>query len=197
MMRIGLTGGIGSGKSLIAKIFNILNIPVFEADAVSRRIMSTNPEVRKNLISWFGNRIYPENELDRKALATILFNDPESLQRVSNLVHPLVFIEFMGWCDQNRNHPYVIHEAAILFETGFDRRMDYNILVTAPLDIRIGRIIGRDQTSGESVLERMKNQWPDEKKIPLADFIILNDGVKPVLPEVLYIHNFLTSKPND
>lgn len=197
MMRVGLTGGIGSGKSLIARIFSTIGIPVFEADGVSRKIMAENDQVRKSLISWFGNEIYAGGEPDRKALAGILFNDAESLARVNNMLHPLVLNEFISWCGRIEGSPYVIHEAAILFETGFYKYMDYNILVTAPVELRIKRIMDRDHTTREKVLDRMKNQWPEEDKIPLADFLITNDGMNSVISKILEIHNYLISKTND
>jgi dephospho-CoA kinase len=192
MKIIGLTGGIGSGKSLIAGIFDHLGVPVYHADTESRRIMNEDPEIRQVLTDWFGPAIYGRDGLDRPALAQILFSDRSWLDRINGLVHPKVMGHFMTWCDRYRDHPYVLHEAAILFETGLDRHMDLNILVTAPEELRVERVVRRDHTTPELVRQRIRNQMADEVKIPLADFVIPNDGKSAVIPLILEIHKKLT-----
>jgi dephospho-CoA kinase len=194
MRIVGLTGGIGSGKGLVAQIFGHLGISVFNADSESRQILSSDLQVRHQLIQWFGPEIYTDAGPDRARLAAIIFSNAEWLDKVNRLVHPRVFERFSSWCATFRNEPYIIHEAAILFESGFYRQMDSTILVTAPEIIRIDRIRKRDKTTEEEVRKRMQNQWPDEKKVPLADFIIQNDGESPLIPEILEIHKKLITK---
>jgi len=196
MIKVGLTGGIGSGKSLIAKVFKILGIPVFEADLASRAIFAGNPQIRQIIIDLFGENLYSDKELNRSALAAILFKDPKALDQINKLVHPLVIEEFNQWCGQQKDSPYVIHEAAILFETGYYGLLDRNILVVSPAETRISRILKRDNTTRENILARMDNQWPDERKIPLADHIINNDDKTPVLPVILQINKNLTLLSN-
>ncbi len=194
MKTVGLAGGIGSGKSLVSQIFFHLGIPVFNADRESGLILDNDLNVRTSLCEWFGDEVYLDGKPDRPKLAAIVFRNPEMLARMNGLLHPKVMERFIEWRRVNNDHPYVLHEASILFESGFYRQMDSTILVTAPEEIRIIRVMARDQTTAESVRLRMKNQWPDEQKIPLADFIIRNDGVTPLIPRILEIHNKLTDK---
>jgi dephospho-CoA kinase len=194
MYTVGLTGGIGSGKSLVAGIFSHLGIRVFNSDRAAAELLDEDPEVRDQLIRWFGSEIYTEGKPNRQKLAGILFTDPEKLARMNGLIHPLVLEKFRTWCTQNRKEPYLLHEAAILFETGFYKYLNTTILVTAPENIRISRVKKRDRTSEESIRRRMQNQWTDEQKTSLAGFIILNDGDSPLLPAILEIHDKLLIK---
>jgi len=191
MYTVGLTGGIGSGKSLVAQIFSHLGIPVFNADAEAGKILDEDLQIRHQLTEWFGQEIYKDGRPDRPKLAGIIFNDAEMLSKVNRLIHPKVLDRFLNWCGENQNKPYVIHEAAILFESGFYRHMDTTILVTAPEKIRIARVKQRDKTTEESIRQRMQNQWTDEQKSNLAGYIIQNDGESSLLPKVLEIHNTL------
>lgn len=191
MRTIGLTGGIGSGKSLVAEIFTHLGIPVFNADAESKQILSNDKALHEQLSQLFGSEIFSQGAPDRKKLAEILFLDREKMEKMNELLHPRVLDRFVSWCNEHQQSPYLVHEAAILFETGFYRLMDLTILVTAPDDIRIKRVMERDQTTEKLVRERMQNQWTDEQKKPLADIIIINDGESPLLPQVLEIHDKL------
>lgn len=184
-LRIGLTGGIGSGKSLAASIFRILGIPVFEADMAAKDIINTDLFVRKELTSLFGSEIYSkEGSIDRKQLASVIFNDPQALALVNQLVHPLVSQSFDEWAQKQKSE-YVLQEAAILFESGFYRLMDSNILITAPEEIRISRTMERDHTSRENVITRMRNQWDQEEKGKLADYIIINDETHFLIEQIL------------
>lgn len=192
MLTVGLTGGIGSGKSLVARIFEHLGIPVFQADAESSKILEYDSDVRRQLSEWFGGNIYTNGKPDRAAIARIVFADPEMLVKLNGLIHPRVMDGFISWRNGQGKVPYVIHEAAILFESGFYTRMDATILVVAPGEIRIKRVISRDKTTAESIRLRMKNQWPDEQKAALADYIIQNDGISPLIPAILEIHKKLT-----
>ncbi|MFA5816367.1 MAG: dephospho-CoA kinase [Bacteroidales bacterium] len=191
MYTVGLTGGIGSGKSLVAKIFSHLGIPVFNADAEAGKILEEDLQIRHQLTEWFGPGIYINGRPDRPKLAGIMFTDAEMLSKVNGLIHPRVLDRFINWCSENQNKPYVVHEAAILFESGFYRHMNTTILITAPEKIRISRVKQRDKTTEESIRQRMQNQWTDEQKSPLAGYIIQNDGQSPLIPRILEIHNKL------
>ncbi|MGQ7869291.1 dephospho-CoA kinase [Sunxiuqinia sp. sy24] len=185
MLKIGITGGIGSGKSTICKFFNLLGIPVFNADLEAKRIMNSSSLVRSQMMLHFGKDIYlPNQTLDRQKLAAKIFNSASMLQKVNAIVHPAVRNYFSEWC-QNQQSPYVVHEAAILFESGFYEMMDYIILVTAPEQQRIERVMRRDYSSIEQIKERMSKQWPDDKKIKLANTTINNNNRDLVLPALI------------
>lgn len=186
-LKVGITGGIGSGKSTICKVFEKLGTPVFEADPVAKRLIDTDPEIRKGLIDLFGPDIYTANEgIDRKKLAKKIFNDEIQLEKVNALVHPAVRAAFLKWAEL-QDVPYVVHEAAILFESGFYKMMDYSILVTAPEEDRIKRVTMRDGSSREQVIERMNRQWSDEEKRKLASIEIKNDNRELILPQIVKI----------
>lgn len=188
MITVGLTGGIGAGKSTVAQIFKHLGIPVFNADVTARDIMNQNKPVIQQLQSWFGNDLYINEELNRSKLAQILFTDEKARNQVNQLVHPLVRKAFMEWKDSFASGPYVIHEAAILFETGFYKHFDCTILVTAPENSRINRVIERDHSDEASIRNRMNSQWTDNKKQSLADYIINNSGEEFLIPQIINIH---------
>lgn len=186
-LKIGITGGIGSGKSTICRVFNLLGVPVFEADKVSKELLDSHPEIKKGLIHLFGDDIYTEEScVDRKKLAGIIFNDDLQLAKVNALVHPVVLNEFRNWVELQHS-PYVIHEAAILFESGFYKMMDFTILVSAPEKERIERVIKRDGITEALVKTRMQKQWDDSEKRKLASFEIVNDNKKMVIPEIIEI----------
>lgn len=185
---IGVTGGIGSGKSTVCSVFKLLKVPVFEADKVAKQLLDTHPKVKKGLIHQFDENIYTENgTIDRKELAEIIFNDEVQLRKMNNLVHPVVREEFKKWVQENNQQPYVIHEAAILFESGFYKMMDYNILVSAPREKRIKWVMERDGVSRQQVEERMKNQLPEDEKQKLASIVLMNDNQNLLIPEILEI----------
>ena len=185
MLKIGITGGIGSGKSTICDFFKLLGVPVFNADQEAKRIMNESSIVRSKLVMSFGNDIYlPNRTVDRKKMAGIIFNSPSLLQKVNTIVHPEVRKYFFVWCEL-QGSPYIVHEAAILFESGFYEMMDYTILVTALEVERIKRVTKRDQSSAEQVKERMAKQWTDEQKAALADFTIRNDNRELIIPQLL------------
>lgn len=187
-LKAGITGGIGSGKSLACQIFRILEIPVFEADLEAKRLMDRDPEVRTQLIELAGPEIYKDSEmLDRPRLAELIFNNSRLLQQVNGVVHPAVRQAFSDWAEQQAA-PYVLMEAAILFESGTYRSLDFSILMTAPEELRIQRVMKRDGTDREQVISRIRNQWPEEKKIELADFIITNDESTFLTMQVLDVH---------
>ena len=184
---IGLTGGIGSGKSTVCSVFKTLGIPVFEADLVAKKLINSNEEIRDGLLRLFGNNIYDDNNLlNRKMLADLIFNNYDLLEKVNNLVHPAVRNDFTQWV-QKQNAEYVIHEAAILFESGFYKMMDFTILVSAPEEIRINRVVKRDNINAEMVESRIKKQWTDEEKRKLASFELVNDNKNLLIPKILEI----------
>jgi dephospho-CoA kinase len=186
-IKIGVTGGIGSGKSTVCKIFRLFDIPVFEADRVANELINSNVEIRNELILLFGNNIYePDNKLNRKMLADLIFNDESLLEKVNNLVHPAVRNEFVLW-HQKQNSKYVIHEAAILFESGFYKMMDFTILVSAPKELRIERVVKRNKIQPEMVESRINKQWNDEDKRKLASFELVNDNKHLLIPQILEI----------
>jgi len=195
MITVGLTGGIGSGKSTVAKVFEKLGIHVFYADEEAKEILRSNHQIKEKLISIFGNQLYKDGILDRKFLAAQIFKDKNALERVNNIVHPAVIARFLEWCSAQKA-PYVLQEAAILFETGGYKRFDKNILITAPKELRIARIKQRDNASEEEIVQRMKNQWEESHKLPLADFVILNDESEMLLPQILGIHENLLQIAN-
>ena len=188
-LKAGLTGGIGSGKSLVCSIFRVLHIPVFEADREAKIIMESDREVSSALIELFGENAYTaEGKLNRKWMAEKIFKDKAIIERVNSIVHPAVRRSFFSWWKQQQS-PYVVQEAAILFESGAYQLMDINILVTAPVEMRIKRVMLRDGISREQVEARMNNQWTDTKKSVLANYIILNDESEFLVSQVLDIHN--------
>jgi dephospho-CoA kinase len=191
MILVGLTGGIGSGKSYVAKIFQELSVPVYNADLGARNISNNNPNVRQKIIDLFGDKAYAGDKLDRSYIAGIVFDNPDKLVLLNNIIHPEVQIDFTNWLSVNSGKAYVIKEAAILFESDTYKKLDYNILVTAPEEVKISRIIERDRMNENQVKMRMSRQWNDEDKIPYADFIINNDGDHLIVPQVLDIHNKL------
>jgi len=186
-LTIGITGGIGSGKSTVCKIFKLLETPVFEADTVAKSLINSNNEIRNGLIGLFGKSIYnAENKVNRKMLANLIFNDDDLMEKVNQLIHPVVRNEFINW--QNRQiSAYIIHEAAILFESGFYKMMDYTILVSAPEEIRIERVTKRDNFSREMVQSRIRKQWSDEDKRILASVELVNDNKNLLIPQILEI----------
>lgn len=187
-LKIGVTGGIGSGKSVVCRVFAQLGIPVFMADQEAKRLMDHQPETIIQLKAWFGDDIYLSNEvLDRKKLARIIFNDKIALEKVNALIHPAVRKAFSDWSKQ-QNAPYVIQEAAIIFENGQESSFDRVILVTAPYEDRIVRVMNRDGIDRDKVIERIRNQWPDEKKVGKAHEVIICDDQHLVIPQVIRIH---------
>jgi len=190
MLKVGLTGGIGSGKSTVAKIFQTLGIPVFDADAVAKSIMHTNTSVKAGVIEAFGEAAYRDGELNRKFIADIVFKDPFQLEILNSIVHPATMQAAEEWFQQ-QEAPYVIKEAALLFEAGSAAGLDLIIGVTAPQHVRIHRVMQRDGVGRQEVLTRMGRQIEDTIKMRLCDVVIKNDGVQALLPQVLALHEDL------
>lgn len=190
MLKIGLTGGIGSGKTTVAKVFEYLGVPVFYADLEAKKCMQSDAILIKQLKETFGNDIYVDRKLQKDRLARIIFNDNSALDTINRLVHPAVQKEFKDWCLIQNTH-YVMKEAAILFESGSDKELDQIVCVSAADDLRKQRIMQRDNVTESQVLERMSKQWQQSRKIALADFHISNDEKQLLIPQVLKVHSLL------
>ncbi len=184
---IGLTGGIGSGKSTVAKIFAQLGIPVLDADATAKAIMNEDSSVKTKLIELFGAEAYKESQLNRTYIAQLVFEDSFKLQQLNAIVHPITIQYAKDWASK-QSFPYVIKEAALFFESGSSEGVDKIIGVTAPKHIRIQRVMHRDQISREDVIKRMEHQLEDSLKMKLSDWVIQNDDLHLLIPQVLAIH---------
>jgi dephospho-CoA kinase len=187
VLKIGLTGGIGSGKTTVAKIFELLGVPVYYADEASKRLYHTNKELITALKKHFGEDVYTNDELNRSKLAAIVFNDPSKLELLNSLVHPLTIKDAQEWMEQQTT-PYIIKEAALLFEAGTSRDLDYIVGVSAPQHLRIKRVMDREKVSREEVLNRMNRQIDEEIKMMLCDFVIKNNEQELLIPQVLKLH---------
>ena len=191
MLKIGLTGNIGSGKSIVARIFGIIGTPVYKADEESKKFLDFQT-IQSQIKSAFGPEIIsPEGKIDRKKLGTIVFKDPASLNTLNSILHPLVITDFLKWADGKTDHHYILLEAAIIFEGGYQKLFDKIIHVSCPPDFAIERVIRRDRITREEVERRMQFQFDDQKKAAMSDFIIRNDGSEMVIPQVLSIHQEL------
>jgi dephospho-CoA kinase len=188
MLKIGITGGIGAGKSTVAGIFKVLGVPVFDADATAKNILNTDPVLRDQIAASFGSETYKNGLLDKKYLATLVFNNPDQLAKLNALVHPATIAAADKWASSFADRPYIIKEAALLFEAGTYVGLDYIIGVTAPVELRIARVMARDQVSREEVLSRMQHQLDDTEKMQRCDFVIDNNEASLVIPEVLALH---------
>jgi len=193
MLRVGLTGGIGSGKSMVARIFGSLGVPVYAADDAARRIQQTDPEVKRHIIEAFGEKAYNATGLDRAFLSSIVFRDPAKLETLNAIVHPATLRDAADWLSR-QTAPYAIKEAALIFESGSQRDLDLVIGVTAPEDLRIKRTMERDGIRADEVRRRMSRQISDVIKMRLCDLVIYNDEKQLLIPQVLAIHEQLLAR---
>lgn len=190
MLKVGITGGIGSGKTTVCRIFETLGVPVFNADDVAKAIMVTDLNLIEGIKKRFGAAAYFENgELNRKHLSGLVFQDSQALQALNEMVHPAAIQAFKDWAALQQA-PYCLHEAAILFESGAYKTCDYSILVSAPENLRMARVMKRDGISPEQVSAIMNKQMPEQEKEALADFTILNDDAHALIPQALKLHHF-------
>ncbi len=196
MIKLGITGGIGSGKSTVSQIFSISGVPVYIADIESKRLVATSPTIRKRLINLFGEELYSGGVLNKPLLASHIFNDKKKLEIVNAIIHPEVERDFIEWVKKHAQCNIVAHEAAILFESGFNKMMDKVLMVYTPLDIRIERTMLRDNLPKEKVMERIQNQMSDEEKAKLSDFVIVNDNTKSLIEQVTNIIQELKTSEN-
>ena len=190
MFRIGITGGIGSGKTTACRIFELLGVPVYYADTQAKQLMDTDRELKAALEADFGKDIYEAGLLNRSKLSGLIFNNKTLLEKVNSMVHPAVARDFSQWCEL-QTAPYVMKETAILYESGLVSEFQKIILVTAPDSLRIERVCQRDAVDPQAVRVRMENQWTDEEKLALADFVIYNDNEHMMTPQVMKIHREL------
>jgi dephospho-CoA kinase len=197
MLKIGITGGIGSGKTTVCKVFETLGIPVFYADTVAKQIMISDEILVKGVIDAFGAESYAaDGSLNNKHIAGIVFNNAARLAKLNNLVHPAVFRAFDNWVRQvPAVAPYILKEAALLFESGSYKMCDLNILVTAPVETRLKRVMERDGVTAEQVKARMDKQLPDEEKIKLADHLINNNETDSLIIQVTKLHQLFLNIP--
>ncbi|WP_029904549.1 dephospho-CoA kinase [Prevotella sp. 10(H)] len=187
MIKLGITGGIGSGKSTVSEIFSLCGIPVYIADVESKRLVATSPVIKEKLIKIYGKELYKGGILNKALLASHIFNNKADLEQVNSIIHPEVAKDFEEWLFRHKNEKLIAHEAAILFESGFDKLMDKTVMVYTPLEMRIERTMKRDNASCEKVLERIENQMADEEKVKLSDFVIVNDNTHSLIEQVLNV----------
>jgi dephospho-CoA kinase len=192
MLKVGLTGGIGSGKTTVAKIFELLGVPVFDADSEAKNIMQNDDDLIQLIKEEFGEAAYLQGILNRPYIAGIVFNDPFRLEKLNALVHPSTLHAATQWMEK-QSTPYIIKEAALLFEAGSAANLDYVIGVSAPKALRMKRVMGREQVTRELVLERMNRQIDETIKMKLCDFVITNDEQHLLMPQVISLHEKLLS----
>ncbi|HOW08664.1 MAG TPA: dephospho-CoA kinase [Bacteroidales bacterium] len=188
ILKLGITGGIGSGKTTVCKVFSVLGAPVFSADEEAKRILDNEREIRKKISDAVGKDLYISGSLDRKELARLIFNNRDLLEKVNGIIHPAVFRYFSDWV-QMQDFPYVIMEAAILFESGAARMMDRIATVVTPVEERIERLLRGNKFTREQITERIRNQIDDGSRISQSDFVIFNSENDMIIPAVLGVHN--------
>lgn len=192
MIKVGITGAIGSGKSMVAHLFRVLGAPVYDADTAAKQLMTTNAALREQLIGHFGKETYlADGSLNRTYLAGKVFTNPENLSLLNSLVHPVVRDHSTQWMAQHEGYPYAIKEAALLLESGSYEQLDVLICVTAPEQLRIARVMARDNTTEDAVRLRMAQQWTQEQKAAACGHIIVNDDNTPIIPQVWALHALL------
>ena len=192
MKIIGLTGGIGSGKTILAKEFSKNYIQVYNSDERAKFLMNNSKDLKDSLIKCFGSNTYVDDSLNKTYLSSLIFNDRKSLELMNSIVHPQVEKDFMGWM-KTKDEKYVIYESALIFETGSYKRNDFNILVTSDLSVRINRIMNRDKIDKSLAMLKINNQWKDEKKIPLADYIFVNSTIDENIQTVKKLVTYFNS----
>jgi dephospho-CoA kinase len=194
MLKIGITGGIGSGKTTVCRVFELLGIPIFYADTAAKLIMNTDPVLKEEILKTFGEKSYSmDGVLNRTHLSSIVFNNESELNKLNALVHPAVFRAFDKWLAIHHDAPYIIKEAALLFETKSYTMCDLSVLVVSPEASRVRRVIARDGISQDEIVLRMKRQFSDEQKMKLADYILFNDENQLLIPQILELdQQFIT-----
>lgn len=197
MLKVGITGGIGSGKTTVCNIFRNLGVSIFSADEEGKKFLNEDETTKSQVIDTFGRDMYTsDGTIDRKRMAQLVFNSPVDLERLNGIIHPKVKKKFEEWAETRQNHPYVIKEAAILFETGYYQDLDKIVNVFAPKEQRIQRILKRDKSTIEDVERRMRFQYSDQERNELADYIILNEDKNhnKLLPQIMQLHEVLLNE---
>jgi len=191
MITAGITGGIASGKSVVCEVFKLLGVPVYNADTAAKVLANTDREIKNDLIKLFGDDIYEGNNLNRKKLSEIIFNNKTALENTNKIIHPRVIKDFLRWAEEHKDHKYILMEAAILYESGTYKMLDKVITVTAPKQIRISRALSRENFTKQIIENIQKNQILDEEKVKRSHYVILNDNKTLILPQILRIHQQL------
>jgi len=194
MKTIGLTGGIGSGKSTVSRLLEVMGIPVYTADTESKKLVNISPQIREQLTATFGSQLYKNGVLDKVMFASLIFGNTENLRYANSVIHPAVFEDFRHWAEQQAQSSFVVIESAILFDSGFNRSVDATVNVSAPLEVRIRRVEERDKVSRESIEARINSQMSEEERNRLSDYTIFNDERKALLPQVENLLNVLNMK---
>ena len=193
-IKIGITGGIGSGKSVVSQLLEVMGIPVYITDVESKRLTNTDPYIKEELSSLLGERVFADGVLNKPLLASYLFGHPDHARQVNGIIHPRVKNDFRSWVEKRALFPIVGMESAILIESGFADEVDVVVMVYAPLEIRIQRAVARDNSSRELIMKRIESQMNDEEKRKRADFVIVNDDDRPLIPQVLELIFSLSEK---
>jgi dephospho-CoA kinase len=193
MIKIGITGGIGSGKSVVSSLLKVYDIPVYQADVEGKRLSDESPVIRKKLTELFGNEIYAGDRLDRPKLASFVFNNEKLLDKVNRIIHPVINKDFKNWI-KHQNAKICALESAILFESGFDKDTDIVLMVYAPVELRLTRVMQRDGFSEAEVMKRMNRQMPDVLKRKKSDYVIINDEKQPLIPQIENFIKIITPK---
>ncbi|MDD2244201.1 MAG: dephospho-CoA kinase [Dysgonamonadaceae bacterium] len=187
MIKVGITGGIGSGKSVVCELLRVYGYPVYDADDRAKELNNTSPIIRDKLISHFGKDLYPDNKLDKKKLANIIFTNPDNLKIANSIIHPEVAKDFIKWILEREKYAIVFMDAAVLLEAGFNKILDKVITVYAPYTLRLQRASERDKTDIKNIAERAKNQLSEEERIKLSDYVIYNDDTQSLIEQVATI----------
>ncbi len=190
-MILGVTGGIGSGKSLVCDIFKHLGVPIYNSDKRAKELMSSSPDLVSAISELFGEQAYIDGQLNRKHIASVVFNDDDKLQALNNIVHPAVGKDFESWLKENSTAPLLIKEAAIMIESGAYKSLDKLLVVSAPMDLRIQRVVQRDNVTAEEVSKRMNKQLSEDELLEYADYVVHNDGEHLIVPQVINIYNHI------
>lgn len=193
-IKIGITGGIGSGKSIVSRLLEVMGVPVYLSDSEAKRLTASDPTIRQELIALVGDEVYVDGALNKAFLASYMFGHPERVAAVNQIIHPKVKEDFRQWVNAHSHEPVVAIESAILIEAGFKEEVDKVVMVYAPLEIRIDRTIKRDGATKEQVLARIGSQMSDEEKCKQADYLIANDNKTALIPQVLEFISFLSKK---
>lgn len=193
-IKLGITGGIGSGKSMVSHLLEVIGVPVYIADTESKRLTTTDPQIRRELIDLLGEKVYQNGELNKPFLANYLFSDPEHARKVNSIIHPKVKEDFRQWAEAHRQSPIIAMEAAILIEAGFADQIDYIVMVYAPEELRIERAIKRDDSNREAIIRRIQSQMSDEEKKAKAHYTIVNDNTQSIISQIEHLLNTLRTK---